>query len=368
VAGLYVHIPFRATPCLYDDSPIVLARPPHRSYRQAVQQELAHYAQRYAEPIRTVYFGGGQPSLLDLEAIEAVLTSIHDHFDASALEETTLELSPADADSTYLRGLLDLGVDRLSLDVMSFYADDLSALQAPHAAEDAEDAIAAVRDAGFDRFSVDLLFGWAAQDPLHWKANLQKAVRLGAPHIAIQECTGDQLTEAGEDVRADQYRFAVDFLTDQDYEHYEISHFARPGQRGLHNQRHWNHTNYLGVGPSAHSFWWDGLPAHRWSNVRNLARYEALLRQRHRPTAQQTPLDLPALADEYVLLRLRTRDGLDLDTLQTRYGVDLHAQKADTLARLMRDGYLELIDDRRVRLTERGMLLCDAVTQKLLHN
>lgn len=368
MAGLYVHIPFRATPCLYDDSPIVLAQPPYRSYLRAVQQEIAHYARRYTEPIRTVYLGGGQPSLLDLEAIEALLTAIHDHFDTSPLEEVTLELNPADTEPAYLRGLLDLGVDRLSLDVMSFYAEDLAALQAPHAADEAESVVDAVHEAGFERVSVDLLFGWAAQDPLHWKANLQKATRLGAPHVAITECTGDQLTEAPEETRTDQYRFAVQFLTDQDYEHYEISHFARPGQRGLHNERHWDHTNYLGIGPSAHSFWWNDLPAQRWSNVRNLARYEALLRQRHRPTAQQTPLDLPALADEYVLLRLRTRDGLDLDTLRTRYDVDLKAQKADMLARLMRDDYLELVHDRRVRLTERGMLLCDAVTQKLLPN
>lgn len=368
MAGLYVHIPFRATPCLYDDSPIVLARPPHRSYLRAVQQEMAHYAQRYAEPIRTVYFGGGRPSLLDLEALDTLLGAIRDHFAAADAEEVTLELNPADAAPQYLRGVRNLGVDRLSLDVMSFYAEDLSALQAPHSAVQAEAAIAAVHDAGFDRFSVDLLFGWAAQDPLHWKANLQKAVRLGAPHIAIQECTGDQLAEAPDAMRTDQYRFAVDFLTDHEYEHYEISHFARPGQRGLHNQRHWDHTNYLGLGPSAHSFWWDDLPAHRWSNVRNLARYEALLRQRHRPTAQQTPLDLPALADEYVLLRLRTRDGLDLDTLRTRYGVDLQTRSAHLLERLVRDDYLEPLHDRRVRLTERGMLLCDTVTQQLLHH
>jgi oxygen-independent coproporphyrinogen-3 oxidase len=366
VAGLYIHVPFRATPCLYDDSPVVLARPPHRAYLQAVQREIAHYADRYREPIRTVYIGGGRPSLLDLATLRTLLTASRDHFEIPSLEECTLELNPADADPAFLRGLRALGVDRLSLDVMSFYADDLATLQAPHTAEQAHAAPKALRDTGFQRFSVDLLFGWARQDPLHWKANLQKAARLGVPHLAISECTGEQLTEASEDRRADQYRFAMDFLPDHGYEHYEISHFARPGCRGLHNQRHWDQTNYLGVGPSAHSFWWDGLPAHRWANVRNLARYEALLNQHQPPTAHHVPLDLPALANEYVLLRLRTRDGLDLGTLHDRYGVDLDAEHADTLARLMDEGYLELVTDRRVRLTQRGMLYCDAVTQKLL--
>jgi len=368
VAGLYIHIPFRTTPCLYDDSPIVLARPPFASTLHAIQQELRDLAGRFVEPIRTIYLGGGRPSLLDADALRTLLSTIHEHFDAAALEEVTLELNPADADADFLRTVRQMGVDRLSVEVMSFFADDLAALQAPHTAEQAEAALDAIQHAGFERFSVDLLFGWAALDPIHWKANLQKAIRLGAPHLAIMECTGDQLAETTDTIRTEQYQFAMDFLPDEGFEHYEISHFARPGQRGIHNARHWDHSNYLGVGPSAHSFWWDDLPAHRWSNVGNLPRYEALLRQRKRPIAQQTPLDLPALADEYVMLRLRTADGLDLDTLDTRYGVDLPGQKADTLAQLDAAGYLAFDTDRRIRLTPQGRLLCDAVTQKLLPN
>lgn len=368
MAGLYIHVPFRATPCLYDDSPIVLAQPPFRAYRRAMQAELAYYAEHLAAPIRTLYVGGGRPSLLDLDALAQLLAAARAFGPAADWEEATLELNPADADPAYLRGLRELGIDRLSLDVMSFYDADLAALQAPHTAGQAEAALDAARQAGFERLSIDLLFGWAAQDPLHWKASLQKAARLGVPHLAVVECTGDQLAEADDALRADQYLFAMEFLPDRGYEHYEISHFAQPGHRGLHNARHWDHTNYVGVGPAAHSFWWDELPAHRWANVRNLARYEALVRQGQRPLAQHTPLDLPALADEYVLLRLRTRDGLDLDTLASRYGVDLEAQRGEALARLMRDGYLELSPDRRLRLTRRGLPLCDAVTHKLLPN
>lgn len=366
MAGLYVHIPFRATPCLYDDSPVVLARPPYRSYLQAVQRELRDAARHYTEPIRTVYLGGGRPSLLDADALRELLSTIQTCFDATPLEEVTLELNPADADAAYLRAVRALGIDRISLEMMSFFPDDLAALQAPHTADQAEAALHAVPAAGFERFSVDLLFGWAAQDPLHWKANLQKAARLGAPHLTVIECTGEQLSEADTDQRADQLAFAMDFLPEQGYEQYEVSHFARPGQRGLHNERHWDHTNYLGVGPSAHSFWWDDLPAYRWANVRNLARYEALIRQHQPPIIQHTPLDLPDLAAEYVLLRLRTRDGLDLNRLRVRYGVDLQARKADTLARLADAGYLEPAGAERIRLTPRGMLQCDTITQQLL--
>lgn len=368
MAGLYVHVPFRARPCLYDDSPLVMAAAPHSSFVHAVTAELQHYAHRYAEaePIRTLYIGGGRPSLLDLSELRHVLTTIRALFDADTLEETTLEIHPADATDEYLCSVQELGIDRLSMDTISFYADDLDHLQADQPNRSRESAIEQVHDAGFERFTIDLYFGWAEQPAMHWKANLQKAVRLDVPHLSILECTGDQLAAASETARADQFQFAMDYLRDEGYEHYEISNFARPGQRGLHNQRHWDHSNYLGVGPSAHSFWWSADPAYRWSNVRNLARYEALLNQRHRPIAQQTRLSGKDLAAEYVMLRLRTADGLDLDRLHARYGLDLRATRADALSRLLGNGYIELRDDRRVCLTDRGTLVADTVITALL--
>ncbi len=351
MAGLYLHVPSRA-----------LAP---NAFVTTALAELRHYADRYDEPIRTIYVGGGRAARLGLGPLRRLFAAIRSGFE-TALEEVTVELNPADAERAYLEGLRALGVDRLSLDVRSFHPDDLAALDAPHSARQAEAALDAVRAAGFERFSVDLVFGWAGQEPLRWRANLQMAVRLGLPHVALAECTGDRHPAANEDARANLYRFAMEYLPAEGYEHYEVSHFARPGQRGLHNQRHWDHTNYLGIGPSAHSFWWDELPAFRWANVRNAARYAALLAQRHLPIAHKTPLDRPDLAAEYVLLRLRTRDGLDLDTLRSRYGVDLAAQKDAALARLLDENYIEPIRDGRVRLTRRGLLVCDAVTQKLL--
>lgn len=372
MAGLYVHVPFRARPCLYDDSPLVLAEAPHASFLQAVQAELQHYAQHYAqryagaEPIRTIYIGGGRPSLLSRDELRRLLQTIREHFEAEALEEVTLEIHPADASDAYLRGTHELGIDRVSMDVISFYADDLERLQADQPDLSREVAVERLHDAGFDRFTIDLYFGWAEQPGMRWKANLQKADRLTVPHISIVECTGDQLAEASEDLRADQLQFAMEYLHNQGYEHYEISHFARPHHRGIHNQRHWNHSNYLGVGPSAHSFWWNGERAVRWSNVRNLARYEALIDQHHRPIAQQTELSDEDLAAEYVMLRLRTADGLDLDVLKSRYGFDLRAERADALARFAGEGYIELFNERHVRLTDRGKLVADTIISALL--
>lgn len=368
MAGLYIHVPFRTAPRLYDETTVETDTVSPAAFAQAIIIELQHHAGEYAdvEPITTVYFGGGRPSLLPPEVVDQLLDAIRTHFEADVLEEVTLELNPADATSDFLHLVRTLGVDRLSIELLSFYPADLKVLDAPHTAAQVEQVIDRARDAGFDNISVDLIFGWADQPEMHWKANVQKVARMAVPHVALMECPPDALPPASEAMRADHYRFAMEYLTDRGYEHYEISNFARPSRRGIHNQRHWDHSNYLGLGPGAHSFWWTDLPAHRWSNVQNGARYQALLNQRHLPLAQRTALDLPALAEEYVMLRLRTADGLDLDHLHTRYEVDLWDQKDAPLAWLLEDGYIELIADNRIRLTDRGKLVCDAVTAKLL--
>ncbi|MDX1548867.1 MAG: coproporphyrinogen III oxidase family protein, partial [Rhodothermales bacterium] len=186
--------------------------------------------------------------------------------------------------------------------------------------------------------------------------------------LAKQVARG-RVAPADDDAVADRYQFTMDYLRAHGYEHYEISSFALPGRRAVHNQRYWEHANYLGLGPSAHAFWWKDLPsplAVRWANVRNLKRYEALVRQGHAPLEFREPLSYDQLADEYIMLRLRTADGLDLDVLEDRYGADLLFEKIDALAVLEQERLIEPIRNSRVRLTDRGRHVCDAVTQKLL--
>ncbi len=158
----------------------------------------------------------------------------------------------------------------------------------------------------------------------------------------------------------------MDYLREHGYEHYEISSFAKPGMRSQHNQIYWDHRNYIGMGPSAHSFWWKGLPAKRWFNERNLRRYEALLRQHALPLGGTEHLSLDLLANEYILLRLRTTEGIDLDRLMDRYGVDLLYEKGDELERLEDRGLIDPLAERRIGLTDDGKLLCDSITTQLL--
>ncbi|MEX0746829.1 MAG: coproporphyrinogen III oxidase family protein, partial [Rhodothermales bacterium] len=223
-----------------------------------------------------------------------------------------------------------------------------------------------------------LIFGIPGQPEEYWFANVQKMIRLGAPHISTYNLTVEERTPlhkmvergivhpAAEDELVERYRFTMDFLRRHGYEHYEISSFALSGMRSQHNQAYWDHKNYLGFGPSAHSFWWKGLPAYRWNNERNLRRYEALLQQHELPVEGKEAMSLDMLANEYILLKLRTAEGLDLDRFQNHYGVDLIYEKEEQVEELVQEGYVDPAVNGHLKLTDPGKLLCDAITSKLL--
>lgn len=379
VAGIYLHIPFCSQRCTYCDFYFVTTRKSHTSFIEALCVEIAHYAATHAEqePVETIYFGGGTPSLLTIDEVQRILDTIDAHFDTANVVETTFELNPEDVDYEYLVQLRGLGVDRLSVGIQSFFADDLAFMNRSHTPEEAAAIVPLVRDAGFENITIDLIFGLPDQPLEYWGANLQRAMQLEVPHVSTYGLTVEERTplakqiERGlvdapeEDVMQERYQLTMDVLRQGGYEHYEISNFARPGFRAVHNRRYWEHANYLGFGPSAHSFWWKGLPARRWSNVRNLRRYEGLIGGRMQPLDLNEHLDLDDLADEYLMLRLRTSDGLDLDHFEDRYGVDLLFAKVDELAWLEERGLIEPVRSH-VRLTDAGKHLCDTVTGKLL--
>ncbi len=381
MSALYLHIPYCAQRCVYCDFYFVTSKRAPTGFVEAMRAEIADYGAQYGphEKVETIYFGGGTPSRLPLSDVERLLGAVRDHFQADAPAEVTFEVNPDDCSPEYVRGLHSLGIDRLSIGVQSFFDADLRWMNRAHTAREAENAIALARETGFRSFSVDLIFGLPEQPEEYWYANVQKAVRLGAPHLSTYGLTVEEGTVLGknvqrglvaplpEDAMAERYLFTLELLRGEGFEGYEISSFARPGHRARHNSLYWTHANYLGFGPSAHSFWW-GRPekgAHRWSNVRHLGRYEALVAGRQRPLDEKQRLSLDTLANEYVMLQLRLADGLDLDRLDQRYSADLLDEKADVVEWLAGDGLVAL-ENRRLRLTDRGRLLADAVTEKLL--
>jgi oxygen-independent coproporphyrinogen-3 oxidase len=370
VAGLYLHIPFRRSSHAYDESFAVdVETADVDRFVAALRRELRLYAGEYAEeePIRTVYIGGGRPSLLSREHVRSVLATLNECADVSAVEEVTIEVHPSDAGEAPLQALRQMGIERVSLGALSFFPADLRAIEAAHSAEQVTRAFRNLRAAGFQNVSVDLLFGWPDQTQSQWKAVLDRAVELNLPHVTLLEASSAAGTVASDDVLAHRLEYAMTYLQSEGYAQYELTHFARPEAQSVHQVHYYAHENQLGLGPSAESFWWGHRGralARRWTNVSDLERYVTLLRDRYPPVAFRQTLDRSALATEYVLLRLRTSDGLNLDHLQARYGLDLPETKASLLDRLQSEGLAE-IESGHLRLTNRGRLVADAITEKL---
>ena len=381
LAGLYIHVPFCTQRCVYCDFYFTTTSRDTGSYVAALARE-AEIASPTAPPLRTVYLGGGTPSLLSPGELAAVVQLAHDHFDTSGLVEVTVEANPedlvGDAGRAWLRTARDVGVTRLSLGVQSFFDDDLAFMNRAHDAAQAEAGVAAVSE-HFDDFSVDLIFGIPDQPFEHWGANLEKALRLGAPHLSTYSLTVEERTPLfkmvergrvvpeGDEALRERYLFTHRYLEERGLEHYEVSSFARPGHRSRHNEGYWQHADVIGLGPSAHSFHRETRSrAWRWSNVAHLGRWQGLLMSGEAPLEARERIGPDALADEAVLLGLRRLvDGLDIDRLAADYGVDLLTEKRRELAALEAAGLVE-VSPARVRLTPEGATVADAVALRLV--
>ena len=372
MAGLYVHVPFRRATHARDNGVAAEIDAADESrFGAALRRELHLYTQRYAgdEPLQTLYLGGGRPSLLSLDHLQSFFGALQETLDLSALEEVTLELAPADVDSDYARGLRKMGIDRVSLEALAVSAPALQALEAPHTAEDVDQSIRVLQSVGPESISITLLFGWPEQSQADWADTLERAVSTGVPHLTLVETSSEAGAGATEKTRARRFEHAMSALQAEGYTQYELTHFARPGARSRHQTRYYAHDNQLGLGPSAESFWWDrrgaSARARRWTNVGDLDRYVTLLRDRSPPASHRQTLDRTALAQEYVMLRLRTATGLDLGRLREQYGVDLQDEAGSLLDRLRDEGLIR-VEHRTVRLSDRGRLVADAITKKLM--
>ena len=376
-ASLYVHIPFCAQRCSYCDFYFVTTQRRQTEFIEALCLEIAQTARTFPNTrLSTIYFGGGTPSLLPSQAITHILAQICASFDTSPVDEITLEANPEDISALALDELMYAGITRISLGVQSFRNADLSFMNRCHNSDQAVLACKLIQSAGLDSWSLDLIFGIPGASARIWQDNLHRAIETQVPHISTYSLTIEPQTPLHKQVAngfvkpvsdehaADQFQQAMDILTSTGYEHYEISNFALPGHRAKHNTRYWQHTNYLGVGPSAHSFWWQSDKALRWQNVRSLRKYLEAVAIAESPTVTHETLSMHDLARERVMLALRTSEGLDLDDLKTTYGLDLIAHKEEALQQMKAQGFL-VQQGSHMFLTSQGLRVCDNLTAQL---
>jgi len=323
------------------------------------------------EPISTIYFGGGTPSLLIVEEISSLLTAIHTLFGVTPNAEITLEANPDDLTPVKLRELKQAGVNRLSIGIQSFEDIDLEFLNRTHTALQAYDCIKSARDAGFSNLSIDLIYGIPTLDSRHWEYNLQKAVELDIPHISAYALTVEEKTplavmirqgklpNVDDAVQAQHFEILVDILEASGYLHYEISNFCKPGMFSQHNTAYWKGIKYLGIGPSAHSY--NGV-SRQW-NVANTGQYLQNLSHNKVPFEKEV-LTKEQRFNEYVMTSLRTMWGCDLAFIEKQFGLQWVEQAWRDADKYVRSGLLES-ENNILYLTRNGKFRADGIASDL---
>lgn len=371
MAGIYLHIPFCKQACSYCDFYFVTRTSEREHFVQRLIEEIESYCEtEYArETVETIYFGGGTPSLLDPVQVEHILQAIHNVFEVDA-REITFEMNPDDVNKAFLADLKSLGVSRASMGVQSFQPELLEFMNRAHSREEALQCLELLSQSRFESFTVDLIYGNPSESLEQLNQDLDTLLQFDPPHVSAYSLTVEPKTRLGkmvelgriappEDDRvAEQFDLVNERFREQGIARYEVSNYARPGCEAVHNSRYWEHQNYLGVGPGAHSFWWDEV-ASRWENERNLRRY-----LRHESEQNVEQLTYEQLAEERIMMGLRTSRGIGIQQLSQKYHYQLTSKQESYLQQIAEEG--KAVVDDRIMLTDRGIKLADAIILDLV--
>jgi oxygen-independent coproporphyrinogen-3 oxidase len=371
MAGLYIHIPFCKQACHYCDFHFSTNLQLMEVMMDSITVELKlrkDYLK--GEAVDTVYFGGGTPSLVPAEYLEKILDQIAQLFPGRK-QEVTLEANPDDLNPQALANWKSLGIDRLSLGIQSFQDQILKAYNRAHTSKEATQAIQLARAAGFEKFSIDLIYGYPHTDHQLWKLDLEEALRLDPGHLSAYSLTIEPKTTFGNWTKKGKFSPAEDEFVAQQFEwlqercdkagylQYEISNFSRPNQAAIHNSNYWKRSPYLGIGPSAHSF--DG--SSRGFNPSSNASYTKALSAGSLPFVLEKLTPTESLNEE-ILTGLRTRWGLDTESLAERYHLDILEIKKGPISKLTELGMIHTLG-KTLTLTRKGQLLADSIASDI---
>jgi oxygen-independent coproporphyrinogen III oxidase len=366
--GIYIHIPFCRQACHYCNFHFSTSLKQKAAMVDAICKEIALTTPFAAnETIETIYFGGGTPSLLGMVELNSILQAIQQKFTVSPLAEITLEANPDDINTNVLNDWQQLGINRLSIGIQSFLPEELSWMNRAHTAAQAKDCISLARSAGFDNFSADLIYGSPLLSDSDWKKNVDWVIENDIPHISCYALTVEPSTALHKMIdlkkkmpvnaerQAAQFLLLMDWLPAAGYEHYEISNFARPGMRSRHNSSYWKGVPYYGFGPSAHSY---NGSSRQW-NMANNALYIQSLAQGSIP-AEAELLTNEQQLNEYIMISLRTMEGLDIQHVQAKFG-KAQADRILAQARKYSDAGKLTVSGNMLVLTNDGKLLADGI-------
>jgi len=372
MAGIYLHIPFCKQACNYCDFHFSTSMKTKVDFVQAIIQEIELRKCVFAnEFISSVYFGGGTPSILSKEELDTIFEKLYKSFTIDADAEITLEANPDDLTFEKLQQLKDSPVNRLSIGVQSFRDEDLKYMNRAHTAIEALNSIKMAQDAGFQNITIDLIYGTPGMSNVDWKYNLRKSFALNIPHISSYALTVEEKTPlyyqilkknlgpVDEQQSADQFKILIAEMLRHGYEQYEISNFCKDNSYSKHNSSYWKKDHYLGLGPSAHSYFGN---LRMW-NVSNNVKYIKALSTSKLPLVKEN-LNPQDMYNEYVMTSLRTKWGCSLIEIEKDYSMSFsHYFKAQIKSHEM-NGYI--IENKGVyKLSETGKLIADRITSDL---
>ncbi|MEX0723443.1 MAG: radical SAM family heme chaperone HemW [Gracilimonas sp.] len=376
MSGLYIHIPFCKQACSYCDFYFVTQQKHKQDFVDELIREIHSKKDSpfTKDPIRTIYFGGGTPSLLTPKQVENILDAIREVFQTD-LKEITLEMNPDDVTKEYLSGLKSAGINRASMGVQSFDQDLLNFMHRAHTSKEALKCLELLEASDFNVFTVDLIYGNPGQTLEVLENDIDTILKFNPPHISAYSLTVEPQTRLGKQVKlgrivppeddtvANHFDLVVDKLKGAGIHQYEVSNYAKPGSEALHNSNYWSHVNYLGLGPGAHSFWWDENQhsAKRWSNKADLKSY---LNKGWKKLHGTEVLNSADLAEERLMLGLRTKKGVSLKELHSRYNFEFNSSQKAYLQKMEAEG--KAVIDSHVHLSKKGLKIADAILLDLV--
>ena len=377
MAGIYIHIPFCKQACSYCDFYFLTKGELKQPFVDSLIEEIHHYGSHPIsdETIDTIYIGGGTPSLLTPKQLRSIFTALEKVFTVKPVE-VTLEMNPDDVTEEFLLKIQDLGVDRASMGVQSFDEKLLQFMHRAHDPIEAVDALKLLQKANFPSYTADLIYGNPGQTMEMLEKDIDRLLTFDPPHISAYSLTIEPKTRLGkqvelgridpvdDDVVADQFDFLYQKLSSAGVEQYEVSNFAKPGKEAVHNSNYWRHKNYLGLGPSAHSLYWpDADNAQRWKNRSNLKSY---LEQNWDDVREdEESLSLSEMAEERLMLGLRTKWGVSKKQLKERYGYTLNKEQKEWLKKQREEGQFTSVDDEII-LSKTGLRIADYLIFELI--
>lgn len=371
MAGIYLHIPFCKQACTYCNfhfSTSVRFKGEVVAALIAEAQQEKEYL--HAETVNTIYFGGGTPSLLSIKDLHLLMESLQKNYPVASDAEITLETNPDDINPDQLKEWKALGINRLSIGVQSFFEEELRWMNRAHNADQALKSLEWSKKE-FDNITIDLIYGSPLLIDEMWKQNVDKAIEFDIPHLSCYALTVEEKTplhkliktsktsDVDNEKQARQFLLLMQWLSEKNFEHYEVSNFAKHGFRSQHNSSYWKDEKYLGLGPSAHSY---NGSERRWNVANNKVYIKSI--NENIPKRETELLTSTQQFNEYIMISLRTIEGINLPKLESKFGIDQCKQLEKNLQKFINAGLISM-NNSAAQLTDEGRLRADGIASEL---